>query len=75
MRIVLQELLLSGFVLHLRISRKANPHVCLLKQIGHVVFDVNQSIGGHEHAIVLLFFDGFRMKELDLADLIKERVN
>lgn len=66
---------MPGLVLHLRVIREANSHVRLLKQIGHVVFDANQSIGSHEHAVVLFFLDGFGMEELDLADLIKERIN
>ena len=75
MRIVLQESLLPGLVLHLRVIREANSHVRLLKQISHVVFHTNQTIGGHEHAVVVIILSGLGMKELNLADLIEERVN
>ena len=75
MQIVLQKSLLSGLVLHLRVSHCAKPHIRLLKQISHVVFNTNQTIGGHEHAIVVITLGRFRMKELNLADLIEEGVN
>ena len=75
MRIVLQESLFSGLVLHLGIRNEAKPHVRLLKQIGHVVFDANQTVGGHEHSVVVFLLDGFGVKQLNLADLVKERIN
>ena len=75
MQIVLQKSLLSGLVLHLRINYRSKPHVRLLKQISHVVFHTNQSISSHEHAVVVIILRGLGMKELNLADLIEERVN